>query len=230
MKNRDPTRQALASFECTVVGLEVMGDFWSAMRYYTSTAWFRPGRMVSKLESDWKDAAAAFWECIWGQVDPAGWFGEFHLAVNSRTVYGEWARVLSLLVGLIFCAMGVLLMHFGCTQNIPEDGDDMPWFSGTWGTPCTTLQRGQELGIFRYGDKHWGIPKMVWFVLISKQPHYLLEDLEGFSKMRWSFRIDEPVGLIHASMEFIFEPSGSSVKFLILVPWICQLSNFLADV
>lgn len=31
-------------------------------------------------------------------------------------------------------------------------------------------------------------------------------------------RIDEPVGLIHASMEFIFEPSGSSVKFLILVP------------
>ena len=32
-------------------------------------------------------------------------------------------------------------------------------------------------------------------------------------------RIDEPVGLIHASMEFIFEPSGSSIKFLLLVPW-----------
>ena len=35
-----------------------------------------------------------------------------------------------------------------------------------------------------------------------------------------STRIDEPVGLIHASMEFIFEPSGSSIKFLLLVPWI----------
>ena len=37
--------------------------------------------------------------------------------------------------------------------------------------------------------------------------------------LRFDTRIDEPVGLIHASMEFIFEPSGSSIKFLLLVPW-----------
>ena len=30
-----------------------------------------------------------------------------------RTIYGEWARVLSLLVGVILCGMGVLLLHLG---------------------------------------------------------------------------------------------------------------------
>lgn len=82
--------------------------------------------------------------------------GGWYQSVNpiERTIYGEWARVLSLLVGVILCGMGVLLLH--------------------------TLYHSSE-------------------------------------------RIDEPVGLIHASMEFIFEPSGSSVKFLILVPFLSSI-------
>ncbi|CAL1138244.1 unnamed protein product [Cladocopium goreaui] len=82
--------------------------------------------------------------------------GGWYQSVNpiERTIYGEWARVLSLLVGVILCGMGVLLLH--------------------------ALYHSSE-------------------------------------------RIDEPVGLIHASMEFIFEPSGSSVKFLILVPFLSSI-------
>jgi len=83
-----------------------------------------------------------------------GWYQQWNPI--ERTIYGEWARVLSFFLGLILCGMGVLLLR--------------------------TLYHSAE-------------------------------------------RIDEPVGLIHASMEFIFEPSGSSIKFLLLVPFLSSVTT-----
>ena len=40
-------------------------------------------------------------------------------------------------------------------------------------------------------------------------------------------RLDEPIGLIHASMEFIFEPKHSSIPFLVLVPFGSSLCTLL---
>ena len=34
--------------------------------------------------------------------------------LNNRTIYGEWARVLSFFLGLLLCGMGVLLLQPGC--------------------------------------------------------------------------------------------------------------------
>eukprot|EP00434_Breviolum_minutum_P017686 symbB.v1.2.015611.t1/scaffold1172.1/size134038/8 len=83
-----------------------------------------------------------------------GWYQQWNPI--ERTIYGEWARVLSFFLGLILLGMGVLLLR--------------------------TLYHSAE-------------------------------------------RIDEPVGLIHASMEFIFEPSGSSIKFLLLVPFLSSVTT-----
>ncbi|CAK9066177.1 unnamed protein product [Durusdinium trenchii] len=80
----------------------------------------------------------------------AGWYQSWNPI--DRTVYGEWARVLTFFTGLFFLVVGVLLTH--------------------------TLLHASE-------------------------------------------RLDEPIGMIHASMEFIFDPgpSHSSIPFLILVPF-----------
>ncbi|CAJ1387780.1 unnamed protein product [Effrenium voratum] len=78
----------------------------------------------------------------------AGWYQSWNPI--DRTLYGEWARVLNLLVGLILLGVSVLMVH--------------------------TLYHAAE-------------------------------------------RIDEPIGIIHASMEFIFEPKHTSIPFLLLVPF-----------
>ena len=66
--------------------------------------------------------------------------------LNNRTIYGEWARVLSFFLGLILLGMGVLLLQPGCIQIfdflLPARRGRVVSMLTVQGVPYTTPQKG----------------------------------------------------------------------------------------